>query len=651
MKKLLFYAFAIFAFVACNEAEEITPTAPQAPAVKGDAYITMAFSSSNNSGGRAGDSHQTVDDNGHHNAGTAAENNVTEALVIIAKCDELGNLTTPTTDGTENGIVSFVPVGGFTKSEKGAYSLNIPYRMDYLGTYKVLAVINPVDDLKTAVSGKDHKTAYEIVCNYAGQARTGANSDGDFMMANKSECVVTATNANNTSENPVFANISVERVISKVTFRYADPDASFPETLKSKPNVYKVKTNVAGMITAVTEDFWYIVDKTVGELDYVYQYATNLNKAVDKAGNEYWVMIKSGYNVFDGGQLDPASVEAIWPNTVEDQQYMGIYSPDGGLTTEQVKDDLLSVDYNTAVANKTAELVQSLTFVKDEQAAGATDTYYVELTHYALTNLSKQVYAVRHIEGRQFGILADGEYLKDPQTEAKNSADVANYASFFNQDMTSVKNAINDATYNGAGLPEAFRTLPYEIEADAVTGVDTPHGDYTSIGAHLQYVYENAVNADKQVAGLVTGVIFSGKIYDQNGAPVPVMYKYNQQFFRTLRALLNSYGSDPKLAQLTENSTNQQAIDAGIDVYVDGRCFYYSAQIKHFEDMNDETLGVMEYAIMRNNIYSLKVASIADLGDARLTLTPSQSVVDVRAYISLEVSILPWIVRFNDLDL
>lgn len=650
MKKLLFYAFAIFAFVACNEAEEITPTAPQAPAVKGDAFITVAFSSSNNSGGRAGDSHETVDDNGHHNAGTTAENKVDEALVIIAKCDELGNLTTPTTDGTTNGIVAFLPVSSFAQKTTGAYSLNIPYRMDYLGAYKVLVVINPVDGLKTAVSGKDHKAAYETVCNYVGQARTGAAFDGNFMMANKSECVVTATNANNTSEKPAMANVSVERVISKVTFRYAEPDASFPETLKDKPNVYKVKTNVAGVITAVTDNFWYIVDKTVDELDYVYQYATNLNKAVDKTGNEYWVMIKSGFTVHPGGQLDPASVEAIWPNTTSGK-YMGIYSSDGGVTTTQVEDDLLSVDYKTAVANATAELVQSLTFVHDAGAEASTDTYYVELTDYALTNLSKEVYAVRHINDRQFGILADGEYLKDPQTEAKNSADVANYPSFFNQDITSVQTAIHNATYNGAGLPEAFRTLPSEIEDDAVTGVDTPHGEYNSIGAHLQYVYENAVNAEKQVRGLVTGVIFSGKIYDQTGAPVPVMYKYNQQFFRTLRALLNSYGSDPKLAQLTENSTNQQAMDAGVDVYVDGRCFYYSAQIKHFEDNLNNQLGVMEYAIMRNNIYSLKVASIADLGDARLNLSPSQSVVDVRAYISLEVSILPWIVRFNDLDL
>lgn len=650
MKKLLFYAFAIFAFVACNEAEEITPTAPQAPAVKGDAFITVAFSSSNNSGGRAGDSHQTVDDNGHHNAGTAAENKVDEALVIIAKCSEAGELTTPTTDGTTNGIVAFLPVSSFAQQATGAYSLNIPYRMDYLGNYKVLVVINPVDGLKTAVGGQNHKAAYETVCSYVGQARTGAAFDGNFMMANKSECVVTATNANNTSEKPAMANVSVERVISKVTFRYAEPDASFPETLKDKPNVYKVKTNVAGVITAVTDNFWYIVDKTVDELDYVYQYATNLNKAVDKAGNEYWVMIESGFTVQPGGQLDPASVVAIWPNTTSGK-YMGIYSSDGGVTTTQVEDDLLSVDYNTAVANATPALVQSLTFVHDAGAEASTDTYYVELTDYALTNLSKEVYAVRHINDRQFGILADGEYLKDPQTNAKNAAAVEDYPSFFNQDITSVQTAIHNATYNGTGLPTAFRTLPSEIEADAVTGVDTPHGEYNSIGAHLQYVYENAVNADKQVRGLVTGVIFSGKIYDQNGDPVPVMYKYNQQFFRTLRALLNSYGSDPKLSSLTENSTNQQAMAAGVDVYVDGRCFYYSAQIKHFEDNLNDQLGVMEYAIMRNNIYSLKVASIADLGDARLNLSPSQSVVDVRAYISLEVSILPWIVRFNDLDL
>ena len=62
-------------------------------------------------------------------------------------------------------------------------------------------------------------------------------------------------------------------------------------------------------------------------------------------------------------------------------------------------------------------------------------------------------------------------------------------------------------------------------------------------------------------------------------------------------------------------------------------------------------LGNMEFAIMRNNIYSLGVKSIQDIGDATLNLTPNTPISDIRAYVDLEVSILPWIVRFNDLDL
>ena len=59
----------------------------------------------------------------------------------------------------------------------------------------------------------------------------------------------------------------------------------------------------------------------------------------------------------------------------------------------------------------------------------------------------------------------------------------------------------------------------------------------------------------------------------------------------------------------------------------------------------------MEYAIMRNNSYSLGIKSIRAIGDATLNLTPNTPISDIRSYVELEVSILPWIVRFNDLDL
>ena len=102
--------------------------------------------------------------------------------------------------------------------------------------------------------------------------------------------------------------------------------------------------------------------------------------------------------------------------------------------------------------------------------------------------------------------------------------------------------------------------------------------------------------------------------------------------------------------KITANSTNTEAKNAGIDVYENGRCYYYSAQIKHFDNGVD-AIGVMEYAIMRNNIYSLAVKSIKEIGDARVDVTENTPISDIRAYVDLEVSILPWIVRFNDLDL
>lgn len=51
----------------------------------------------------------------------------------------------------------------------------------------------------------------------------------------------------------------------------------------------------------------------------------------------------------------------------------------------------------------------------------------------------------------------------------------------------------------------------------------------------------------------------------------------------------------------------------GARTYEDATC-YYTWWIRHANDGNDETNGVMEYAIVRNNIYELDVKSIYSLG-------------------------------------
>lgn len=52
----------------------------------------------------------------------------------------------------------------------------------------------------------------------------------------------------------------------------------------------------------------------------------------------------------------------------------------------------------------------------------------------------------------------------------------------------------------------------------------------------------------------------------------------------------------------------------GTRTYEDATC-YYTWWVRHSNDNNDETKGIMEYAIVRNNIYKLTVNSIYSLGN------------------------------------
>lgn len=52
----------------------------------------------------------------------------------------------------------------------------------------------------------------------------------------------------------------------------------------------------------------------------------------------------------------------------------------------------------------------------------------------------------------------------------------------------------------------------------------------------------------------------------------------------------------------------------GVRTYEDATC-YYTWWVRHSNDNNDDAKGIMEYAIVRNNIYKLTVSSIYSLGN------------------------------------
>ena len=731
---------ASIALVGCTSDDLIEnggledPKKPQAELVRGDAYMNFAINTATNSSRAAvdgttnGDNHGTTEDSEHKNGGTELENKVDKILLVIAKADEENTEWTTennnkivlydksvsdetgnnTTGGTVNNQIRNGYVGFFTGSalkqatENANYvSLASPIRLDYTGKYAVLVVVNPVEGLGIT-EGMDAKTAYEKILSYDGEgytytkdATTGEKTATSIQMSNKYACLIDAT-GHDTPDNPAFAEIKVERTVSKTTWRWNSGTEyeGIHANLKDKKNIYPIEVGVLNY-TAETKSFWYkekIVTKEAAEgvaeeCYYKYKWAKYFNKATNANGDVYWVLFKqnetenSGKNFDEKGQVIFSEIAAIFAGAASYETYKGVLdnatnnskddatNADGnndGDDKEQTttgnenidkEDDLLPEDWAVATAetrlNET--FVRGLEFVyKAAGTSGTPEKYYVHLTHYALTNLSPSVYTVRHIAGtagmREFTDLGSNEYLYTPFYKSKydNGAEVT-----FINSMADVNKATSN--FDASTIPSLFRSLPGSgSDGNADSKHYTEEGASNDVGAFMEYIYENSCKEEDNNPNTFTGIVLAGDIYDNaTGEKIKVLYQYNQKYYRTLQRLLDDNSTVTAFANLTPNSSPTEIENAGIEIFENGRCFYYSAGIKHYEYSSETPKAnrYMEHAIMRNNIYSLAVTEIEGIGDARLNVTEDTPIEDIRSYVNLKVSILPWIVRFNDLEL
>ena len=149
------------------------------------------------------------------------------------------------------------------------------------------------------------------------------------------------------------------------------------------------------------------------------------NRAND---NTLWVRVKNGLNPSDLGQVLKKDFSTIFD---------GIYTIGTNPTEHKgYLKGVLKEDYVfTAVESK--DLPEQIVLDKgnkldDETASEYNETYYVKLEAYALTNLSKHIYGVRHKTADWKNISALGklahltDYIVDPLSKEKNSAINAN---------------------------------------------------------------------------------------------------------------------------------------------------------------------------------------------------------------------------------
>ena len=104
-----------------------------------------------------------------------------------------------------------------------------------------------------------------------------------------------------------------------------------------------------------------------------------------------------------------------------------------------------------------------------------------------------------------------------------------------------------------------------------------------------------------------------------------------------------------KLDGITEDSTDEELAKFFVKRYrkdPEGNNYYcyYNYWIRHLDNNKENEMGVMEFAIVRNNIYRLLVTNISGLGSGTPEIDPEKPD-EYEAYLKMDFNVLPWIVR------
>ena len=570
IKGLLLGMLACAAMVACTN-EDIVENNNGGQPEKANATSTGS--------GRAADA-EAGDDTDN---GTVEEGHIQDAVVVIS----------PAEGSQATGLVEYMNNISLTTS--GLFEPT--FQLKQTGTYNVLVILNPCADIVAkAQSGVSASEVYSSVTKYS--IPEGADNEASvdvvtkksgsrdhFMMANREAVEVNITSQD--PGKPVVQPVTVERVVSKVTF-----------TPTKEDNKYPVKVEVTTIPTVKT-DGWL---KTEAEGTTKYTYITVLNKALlDTDNSVIWVLLNNGI------EKARYKLEKNLENT-----YSGIVN--GGTKTAPV--------FVLTTNNGTFHYAKGEVTPKEED-------WTVYLDKYAMVNLSKTVYAVRHKTNNwsiitPMGLLTGRDYLVDPKSVAKNQETLTD-AGLWDGDgaQSYFFNTVNELQTSQDIYDNDFlKDLPKTI--DVVIGETEKSKD-----AFLTYCLENVVTKAQQKQGMVTGIVFRGEILDADENNVGTIYKYNGQFFRSMDALKAVYP-----AYIPEN----------LVTYTDGYCYYY-APIEHFKNEN-----LMQYAIMRNNIYSLKISQFKGIGSSTIIPEDGTTIDDESAYLELTTTIAPWVVRFNNIE-
>lgn len=331
---------------------------------------------------------------------------------------------------------------------------------------------------------------------------------------------------------------------------------------------------------------------------------------------------------------------------------------------------------------------------KFELADGVT----VTLTEAAIINQSKDFYMLRRVsnDGTANGAVVGGvetpqNYVVDVDYAAKangyDADDVKNFDAHMTLPLTWTWKSIAsaDLTKADADLKDNWDGSNDGTD-DPMTGDPDEESNPTEEGTpeHVlndyyiwQYAKENTIPGTTiQEHGISTGIVFKGKIEGAavtaaNGDPI---YVFENKLYGTWDKVVAAAEADNAPATLVaavnavgETRTVKALADAGFTGYsADEKGNYYAYYYywnRHNDNGDNTKMGIMEFAVVRNNVYKLCVDKISKLGhpepptDPNDPKNPDPDPVDpkdpdeeLNYYFNVTVKVLPWVVRVNHIE-
>lgn len=308
-----------------------------------------------------------------------------------------------------------------------------------------------------------------------------------------------------------------------------------------------------------------------------------------------------------------------------------------------------------------------------EVATGTT----VTLTEAALINQSKEFYLLRRVSdngtatGANFaigGVELPANYVVDTDYTEKADGWKAGLENNFDYHMTAPEG------WDWQSIAPADLT-----QTDNWNGTtDGKHdGDYNhELNEYYvwQYVKENTIPGTTiQENGISTGVVFKGEIASTDptiaaamtaGETIYVFEGVLYGSWNDIKALVDAGTASEALTfaynavEAIDGPTAANYAQYGFKGFspVDGKYYtYYYYWNRHNDNGNNEDMGVMEFAVVRNNVYKLCVDEITAWGHPTPggndpdpdPVDPSDPDESSEYYFKVTVKVLPWIVRVN----